>query len=255
MAEDNNILDFYPDGEEDSCAEDSYVTLVDDEGNEVEMSVVDIVEHKGENYVILLPVENIESGDMQFAVTKIEYDEHDPIRGCAVVQPCEGRYLVVNPPARPLRREELDALYALPYTRQVHPMYKHGIPAIEEVQFSITHNRGCFGGCNFCALAFHQGRMVTSRSIESVLEEAELLTHEPGFKGYIHDVGGPTANFRLPSCKKQATHGMCPGKKCLAPEPCKALQVDHTEYLSILRKHRSLPGVKRVFIRSCIRFD
>lgn len=187
--------------------------------------------------------------------TKIEYDEHDPIRGCAVVQPCEGRYLVVNPPARPLRREELDALYALPYTRQVHPMYKNGIPAIEEVQFSITHNRGCFGGCNFCALAFHQGRMVTSRSIESVLEEAELLTHEPGFKGYIHDVGGPSANFRHTSCQKQKRCGMCKNRSCLAPEPCPNLDADHSEYTELLRRMRELPGIKRVFVRSGIRYD
>ena len=187
--------------------------------------------------------------------TKIEYDEHDPIRGCAVVQPCEGRYLVVNPPARPLRREELDALYALPYTRQVHPMYKNGIPAIEEVQFSITHNRGCFGGCNFCALAFHQGRMVTSRSIESVLEEAELLTREPGFKGYIHDVGGPSANFRHTSCQKQKRCGMCKNRSCLAPEPCPNLDADHSEYTELLRRMREIPGIKRVFVRSGIRYD
>ena len=187
--------------------------------------------------------------------TKVEYDEHDPIRGCAVVQPCEGRYLVVNPPARPLRREELDALYALPYTRAVHPMYKEGIPAIEEVQFSITHNRGCFGGCNFCALAFHQGRMVTSRSIESVLEEAELLTHEPGFKGYIHDVGGPTANFRHTSCQKQKRCGMCKNRSCLAPEPCPNLDADHSEYTELLRRMREIPGIKKVFVRSGIRYD
>ena len=187
--------------------------------------------------------------------TKVEYDEHDPIRGCAVVQPCEGRYLVVNPPARPLRREELDALYALPYTRAVHPMYKEGIPAIEEVQFSITHNRGCFGGCNFCALAFHQGRMVTSRSIESVLEEAELLTHEPGFKGYIHDVGGPSANFRHTSCQKQKRCGMCKNRSCLAPEPCPNLDADHSEYTELLRRMREIPGIKKVFVRSGIRYD
>lgn len=162
---------------------------------------------------------------------------------------------MVNPPARPLRREELDALYALPYTRQVHPMYKNGIPAIEEVQFSITHNRGCFGGCNFCALAFHQGRMVTSRSIESVLEEAELLTREPGFKGYIHDVGGPSANFRHTSCQKQKRCGMCKNRSCLAPEPCPNLDADHSEYTELLRRMREIPGIKRVFVRSGIRYD
>ncbi len=187
--------------------------------------------------------------------TKIEYDEHDPVRGRTVCQPCEGRILVVNPPARPLSREELDRLYDFPYTRQVHPMYTEPVPAIEEVQFSVTHNRGCFGGCNFCALAFHQGRMVTSRSIESCLREAELLTHEPGFKGYIHDVGGPSANFRHTSCKKQKRCGMCAGRSCLAPEPCPNLDADHSEYTELLRRMRQLPGIKKVFVRSGIRYD
>ena len=159
--------------------------------------------------------------------TKIQYDEHDPIRGCAVLQPCQGRVLVVNPPARPLSREALDALYDLPYVREVHPMYREEVPAIEEVRFSITHNRGCFGGCNFCALAFHQGRMVTSRSIESVVREAELLTQDPKFKGYIHDVGGPSANFRHTSCAQQKRRGMCKGRSCLAPEHCVASVLDY----------------------------
>ena len=163
--------------------------------------------------------------------------------------------LVVNPPARPLRREELDRLFALPYTREVHPMYTEGIPAIEEVRFSITHNRGCFGGCNFCALAFHQGRMVTSRSIESVVEEARLLTEDPQFKGYIHDVGGPSANFRHTSCQKQKKCGMCKNRSCLAPEPCPNLDADHSEYTELLRKLRQLPGIKKVFVRSGIRYD
>ena len=185
----------------------------------------------------------------------VEYDEHDPIRGCAVLQPCEGRLLVVNPPARPLRREELDRLYALPYTREVHPMYTAGIPAIEEVRFSITHNRGCFGGCNFCALAFHQGRMVTSRSIESVVEEARLLTEDSQFKGYIHDVGGPSANFRHTSCQKQKKCGMCKNRSCLAPEPCPNLDADHSEYTELLQKMRQLPKIKKVFVRSGIRYD
>ena len=187
--------------------------------------------------------------------TKIEYEEHDPIRGCAVLQPCEGRLLVVNPPARPLRREELDRLYALPYTREVHPMYTEGIPAIEEVRFSITHNRGCFGGCNFCALAFHQGRMVTSRSIASVVEEARLLTEDPQFKGYIHDVGGPSANFRHTSCQKQKKCGMCKNRSCLAPEPCPNLDADHSEYTRLLQELRQLPKIKKVFVRSGIRYD
>lgn len=134
-------------------------------------------------------------------------------------------------------------------------MYREGIPAIEEVRFSITHNRGCFGGCNFCALAFHQGRMVTSRSIESVLSEAELLTHDPRFKGYIHDVGGPSANFRHTSCRQQKEHGMCRGKSCLAPEPCKNLDADHSEYTELLRRMRQIPGIKKVFVRSGVRYD
>lgn len=187
--------------------------------------------------------------------TKIQYDEHDPIRGKAIVQPCQGRMLVVNPPARPLNRQELDRVYALPYTRAVHPMYTEGVPAIEEVRFSITHNRGCFGGCHFCALAFHQGRMVTSRSMESCLAEAQMLTREPGFKGYIHDVGGPSANFRHTSCAKQKRCGMCANRSCLAPTPCPNLDADHSEYTELLRRMRAIPGVKKVFVRSGIRYD
>ena len=187
--------------------------------------------------------------------TKVQYEEHDPIRSKAVLQQCQGRWLLVNPPQRPLNRSSLDKLYDLPFTREVHPMYREGIPAIEEVRFSITHNRGCFGGCNFCALAFHQGRMVTSRSIESVLSEAELLTHDPRFKGYIHDVGGPSANFRHTSCRQQKEHGMCRGKSCLAPEPCKNLDADHSEYTELLRRMRQIPGIKKVFVRSGVRYD
>ncbi len=192
----------------------------------------------------------------EYAVaTKIQYDEHDPIRGKAILQPCEGRLLVVNPPARPLSREALDKLYDLPYVREVHPMYEEDVPAIEEVRFSITHNRGCFGGCNFCALAFHQGRMVTSRSIESVVREAEILVEDPQFKGYIHDVGGPSANFRHTSCAEQKRRGMCKGKSCLAPEPCKNLDADHSEYTKLLRELQKIPGIKKVFVRSGIRYD
>ena len=187
--------------------------------------------------------------------TKVQYGEHDPIRGKAILQLCQGRYVVCNPPQRPMNREGLDKIYDLPFVREVHPMYEGGIPAIEEVRFSITHNRGCFGGCNFCALAFHQGRMVTSRSIDSVLAEAELLTHDPEFKGYIHDVGGPSANFRHASCRQQKEHGMCRGKSCLAPEPCKNLDPDHSEYLELLRRMREIPGIKKVFVRSGVRYD
>ncbi len=187
----------------------------------------------------------------------IQYDEQDEIRGRTVLQRHGGKMLVQNPPAKALERAELDAVYELPYTRDYHPMYEKegGVPAIKEVRFSITHNRGCFGFCNFCSIALHQGRKVTSRSEESVLREAKLLTELPDFKGYIHDVGGPTANFRRPSCRKQESAGLCARRKCLAPEPCPQLEADHSEYLSLLRKLRALPGVKKVFIRSGIRFD
>ena len=189
---------------------------------------------------------------------RIQMDNQDSAVGKIVVQKQSERYLVQNPPAVPLTRRELDEVYALPFTRRVHPSYEKlgGVPAIEEVEFSIIHNRGCFGGCNFCAITMHQGRRVTSRSADSVVREAEELTHMPGFKGYIHDVGGPTANFRLPSCGRQMTKGVCMGgKHCLAPTPCENLIVDHSEYLGILRRIRALPGVKKVFIRSGIRYD
>ena len=187
----------------------------------------------------------------------VQYKNQDSITGKAICETYDGKMLVQNPPMPPLEREELDAVYALPYTRTYHPSYKKdgGVPGIEEVRFSITHNRGCFGGCNFCALAFHQGRTVRSRSIESCVAEAKKITEMPDFKGYIHDVGGPTANFRAPACQKQLTDGVCPGRKCLAPKPCPNLQVDHTEYIELLKAIESLPRVKKVFIRSGIRFD
>ena len=189
--------------------------------------------------------------------TRIEYREHDPVRGKAIIQEHDGRYLIVNPPMMPLETKELDRVAELPYVRTYHPMYEAegGVPAIEEVRFSVIHNRGCFGGCNFCALAFHQGRMVTSRSHESVIREVTELTKLPDFKGYINDVGGPSANFRHHSCKKQAKFGMCPDKRCLAPTPCPNLDADHSDYLALLRKLRSIPGVKKVFVRSGIRYD
>ena len=160
-------------------------------------------------------------------------------------------------PQATLTAAELDAIYELPYVREPHPMYdaQGGVPAIEEVRFSITHNRGCFGACNFCSLAFHQGRTVSCRSHESVLREARLLTAHPGFKGYIHDVGGPSASFRRPSCQKQLKQGMCRNRACLAPEPCPNLDADHTDYMLLLRRLREIPKVKKVFIRSGIRFD
>lgn len=187
--------------------------------------------------------------------TELQYEEHDPIRGRGILQRCGGKTLVVNPPQKPLSREELDRVYDLPYVREVHPMYTEPVPAIEEVRFSITHNRGCFGGCNFCALAFHQGRMVTSRSEASVVREAEELIQDPLFKGYIHDVGGPSANFRHTSCAQQKKCGMCKNKSCLAPEPCQNLDADHSEYTALLKKLRALPGIKKVFVRSGIRYD
>ena len=182
--------------------------------------------------------------------------EFDPVRGKAVVQSCGERALIINPPARTLKTAELDRIYALPYKRKAHPMYEKagGVPAIDEVRFSIIHNRGCFGACNFCALAFHQGRTVASRSHESVLREVEEFVRNPEFKGYVHDVGGPTANFRRPSCKKQRSAGMC-FRSCLVPEPCGEIDADHTDYLLLLRKVAAIPGVKKVFVRSGIRYD
>ena len=202
--------------------------------------------------------EQVCASKREYAIScRKQQDEQDAVRGKRLLQKHGKMLLVQNPPALPLDGAELDAIYELPYMRTWHPCYAEqgGVPAIQEVEFSITHNRGCFGGCNFCAIAFHQGRMVTTRSEESVLREAKLLTQLPNFKGYIHDVGGPTANFRAPSCQKQKTLGLCAGKKCLAPKPCPALEVEHRSYLELLRKVRALPGVKRVFIRSGIRFD
>lgn len=186
-----------------------------------------------------------------------QYQEQDAMRGKAIAQLDRDFYVVQNPPAKPLNTEELDAVYALPYMRTYHPIYEEqgGIPAIQEVKFSLTSCRGCFGACNFCALTFHQGRTVTSRSHESLLAEAKILTQEPDFRGYIHDVGGPTANFRSASCKQQLQYGVCKNKQCLFPSPCKNLEVSHTDYLSLLRELRAIDGVKRVFVRSGIRYD
>jgi len=187
----------------------------------------------------------------------IQYKNTDSVHGKAIVEYYGDKMLVQNPPMPPLEREELDRVYSLPYARDYHPDYisEGGVPAINEVKFSITHNRGCFGACNFCAIAFHQGRAVRSRSEENVIKEAQIIASMPDFKGYINDVGGPTANFRYPSCDKQAECGVCPGKKCLAPTPCKNLKVDHTEYAHMLREIEKIKGVKKVFVRSGIRFD
>ena len=186
-----------------------------------------------------------------------ELEQNDAFSSRRCIQRHGDSILICNPPMEPLNTEELDAVYALPYERTYHPSYEAlgGVPGIEEVEFSITHNRGCFGACNFCALAFHQGRTVTVRSHESVLKEAEDFKNYKNFKGYISDVGGPTANFRRPSCQKQLEHGVCKNKRCLAPTACKNLDVDHSDYLDLLRKLRALPHVKKVFIRSGVRFD
>ena len=188
---------------------------------------------------------------------RVQYFQNDSVHGKSIVEYYDKKMLVVNPPQPPLEREELDEVYAIPFMRTYHPMYEKdgGVPAITEVRFSITHNRGCFGGCNFCAIAFHQGRAVRSRSIESVVDEAKLLTTLPDFKGYIHDIGGPTANFRRPACEKQLTDGVCPGRRCLVPKPCKNLIADHSEYIELLSEVEKIPKIKKVFIRSGIRFD
>ena len=197
-------------------------------------------------------------GKKQYAVScQIQQQEHDAVRGKAIIQRHGDRILVQNPPSMPLATDELDKVYALPFMRDYHPSYEAlgGVPGIAEVKFSVIHNRGCTGACNFCALAYHQGRMVTCRSHNSVVREVQQIVKMPDFKGYIHDVGGPTANFRAPSCEKQLKHGLCKDKKCLAPTMCPAMKVDHSDYLALLRKLRKIDGVKKVFIRSGIRYD
>ena len=213
-----------------------------------------------DEHIVLPSWEALQADRLEYARSfRTQYRNLDPYSGRTLVEPYErdGLYVVQNPAAEPLSTEEMDAVYALPYERSYHPSYEAagGIPAIQEVQFSITSNRGCIGECSFCSLAFHQGRIIQSRSHESILAEAELITQLPGFKGYIHDVGGPTADFRKPACPKQLEKGACIGKRCLSPKPCKSLQVDHRDYLELLRKLRALPGVKKVFVRSGIRFD
>ena len=185
----------------------------------------------------------------------IQYQQTDHFTAKTLVEPYRGWYVVQNIPNRPLTQQEMDDTYALPYTRQVHPMYQEHVPAIDEVKFSLISNRGCFGACNFCALTFHQGRIIQTRSHESLLEEAKRMSEEPDFKGYIHDVGGPTANFRQPACQKQLKYGVCQTKQCLWPKPCRNLEVNHQDYVTLLRRLRELPNVKKVFIRSGIRYD
>lgn len=211
-----------------------------------------------ESVVDLPSFERVRESKRDYAIAaRKELEEADAVRGRKVIQK-HGRYLLVqNPPMQPLNTEQLDMVYSLPYERFYPPCYEElgGVPGISEVEFSITHNRGCFGACNFCSLAFHQGRAVTVRSEESVVKEAESFLSNPRFKGYISDVGGPTANFRIPSCDIQEKCGLCKNRKCLAPTPCKNLNADHSDYIHLLRKLRSIKGIKRVFIRSGIRYD
>lgn len=212
--------------------------------------------YKGE---ILPTYEEMKKDKLRYADSfQIQYENTDPYSGKTLIEEYpNGIYVVQNPPAMPLSTEEMDAVYALPYTRTYHPIYEKdgGIPAISEIKFSLISNRGCFGGCSFCALTFHQGRCVQVRSHESIIEEAKEIIQDKDFKGYIHDVGGPTANFRQPSCEKQMSVGVCKNRQCLFPKPCPNMKADHSDYLELLRKLRSLPKVKKVFIRSGIRFD
>jgi len=202
--------------------------------------------------------EPTENGKKQYAIsTRIQQEQHDCVRGKRVIQRHGNVIVVQNPPCKQLTQEEMDKVYSLPYMRTYHPSYEAlgGVPGIEEVKFSVIHNRGCYGACNFCAIAYHQGREITSRSHESVIDEVKKIIEMPDFKGYIHDIGGPTADFRFPSCKKQEKYGLCPDRKCLAPEMCPNVIVDHSDYLDLLKKLRKIPKVKKVFIRSGIRFD
>lgn len=217
------------------------------------------LENLYDSYIRLPDFDEIAQDKKVFAQSfYTQYCNTDPYVAKVLVEKCkEKMYVVQNPPALPLTDTEMDDVYSLPYMRNYHPCYQAagGIPALDEIKFSITSNRGCFGGCSFCALTFHQGRIIQVRSHESIIKEAEAMTQEPDFKGNIHDVGGPTANFRHTSCKKQLTKGVCPNKQCLYPKPCGNLTVDHSDYVSLLRKLREIPKVKKVFIRSGIRFD
>lgn len=211
-----------------------------------------------EDDVVLPAFEDIESSKDTYCESfALQYRSNDAVAGKRLIEPYGNFYVVQNPPQPPLERDELDRIYSYPYMRDYHYSYEKdgGVPAIEEIKFSITANRGCFGGCAFCAITYHQGREVRSRSKTSIVEEAKLMTEQDGFKGYIHDVGGPTANFRHPSCKKQKKHGMCQHKDCLYPKPCSQLEADHKEYMDVLKAVRELDGIKKVFIRSGIRYD
>ncbi len=218
------------------------------------------LEGVADGYVELPSFESMREDKLHYAESfRVQYRNLDPFSGKCLVEPYseDNLYVVQNPPSTPLSTAEFDAVYRLPYERAYHPMYEAagGIPAINEVKFSLTSNRGCIGECAFCSLAFHQGRIIQSRSKESLVEEAKVLTEDADFKGYINDVGGPTANFRKPACPKQLDKGACRGKRCLAPKPCRSLQVNNRDYLDVLRELRALPGVKKVFVRSGLRFD
>ena len=211
-----------------------------------------------QDYIEIPSCEEVSESKQKYALaTKIQFENQDSVTAKTLVQKHGDRYLVANPPMAPLEEKELDEVYELDYVGTYHPIYKPlgGVPAIDEVKFSITHNRGCFGECNFCALTFHQGRAVRSRSIDSVVKEAKKIASMPDFKGYIHDIGGPTANFTSPSCTKQTTKGTCVSRRCLFPSPCKNLNADHSKYIKMLRAVRSVPGIKKVFVRSGIRYD
>lgn len=222
-------------------------------------NIKSFVEGRSDNSLSYLPsFEEVADSKKKYAEAfMIQYKEQDPYSGRTLIQKHSERYLVQNPPIMPMTEKEMDRVYSLPYERTYHPMYESegGIPAIQEVEFSITSHRGCYGGCSFCALNFHQGRIIQKRSQNSIINEAKKIIWQPGFKGYIHDVGGPTANFRNKACKKQNTKGVCKERQCLHPEPCRNLIVDHSEYLSLLRKLREIPEIKKVFIRSGIRYD
>lgn len=212
-----------------------------------------------EDDVVLPPFEQIREDKKAYCRSfALQYRSNDAVTGRRLLEEYDNKYYVIqNPPQPVLERMELDDLYALPFERNYHPMYEEegGVPAITEVKYSVTGNRGCFGGCAFCAITYHQGREVRSRSTESVLAEIRSMTEDPDFKGYVHDIGGPTANFRHPSCSKQLTEGMCKGRDCLYPRPCPRLEADHSEYLDLLERAGSIDGVKKVFIRSGIRYD
>jgi len=220
--------------------------------------ISDSIPENNDDIVIISSYSEVAASKKKYAeACRIQYEEHDPMRGKIIIQPHGRKYVIQNPPMAPLTRKELDYVYSLPYMRTYHPIYEKqgGVPAIKEVQFSVTSSRGCYGACTFCALTFHQGRIVQSRSAASIINEVRNMTWHPDFKGYVHDVGGPTANFREAACGKQLTAGACKSRQCLYPTPCKNLHISHKEYLNLLRQLREIPNVKKIFIRSGIRYD